>query len=176
MANTKIGLDENVRNRFFENYGEEEVYWSGRYRHSTKAHWYIIALLLILSIGYLGWKVRVWFLWLLIIPMTMVIVSLLKLHTHTFEINNKRLEIHECNLLCKHFLHYIEYYEIKSVKVELYSKDRGHFIFETKSMELPIVRSPRIDKISKIHKMVKEMMERSRSFMEHQAKQGHLRD
>jgi len=102
--------------------------------------------------------------------------ALLKLYHHTFEITNKRLEVTECGGLCTPFLHYIEYYEIMSVKVELYGKDRGHFIFETKNIALPTVRSPRIERISKIHKMVKEKIERTRTYMEHMEKQGHLRD
>lgn len=176
MANTKIGLDESIRNKFFKDYGEEEVYWSGRYRHSTKALWYILISFLILAIVYLSSKVGAWVLWLIFVPLGLLVVVVLKLHTQTLEITNKRLEIKKCGGFCTPFLYYIEYYEIRSVKVELYGKDRGHFIFETKNVELPIVRSPRIDSISKIHKMVKEKIERTRTYMEHQEKQGHLRD
>jgi len=176
MANTKIGLDEKARHKFFEEYGKERVYWSGRYRHTTKAHWYIVALFLIVGIVYLALKWSVWLLWLLLVPLSILMMALMQPYTHTFEITNKRLEVKECGAFCTPYLYYIEYYEIRSVKVELYGRDKGHFIFETQNMELPTIRSPRIDKISKIHKMVKEMMERSRTYMEHMEKQGHLRD
>jgi hypothetical protein len=176
MANTKVQINQSVSDRFFERYGEEIVYWSGRYRHSTKAHWYSLAFVLSSAIIYGAIKLTIWLFWLLLLPLVIVVVVIMQLYSHTLEISNKRLEIQSCGKLCTKYLQYIEYYEIINVKVELCGGDTGHLIFETNNIELPIIRSPRIPNISRIHKIVKDLMEGGRSYMEYMQKQGEFRD
>jgi hypothetical protein len=175
MPNTKKDLDQDVRDRLLKLYGEEEYIWSGRYRYVTKAHCYIIAMVLFgLAIFGLvrGWKV---FSLLMFVGLFIALFATLKIYTNTFEITTKRLKIKQF-LLFKTFVHYIEYYEILDSEVELYGKGRGRITFRTKKPKFASITFPLMEDVAEKIDIIRELIEDKRAYIEHLEKQGHLRD
>jgi len=176
MPNTKIDLEEQVRNRLLSRYGDEEYIWSGRYRYVTKMHCYIIAtLLLALALYglYKGWKIGT----LIVIALGafIALMATLKIYTNTFEITTKRLKIKQF-LLFKTFVYYIEYYEIIDSEVELYGKGRGRITFLTKKPKFSSITFPLMDDVAQKIDIIRELIEEKRAYIEHQEKQGNMRD
>ncbi|MEA2029131.1 MAG: hypothetical protein U9N49_09160 [Campylobacterota bacterium] len=175
MPNTKIDLEEQVRNRLLSHYGNEEYIWSGRYRYVTKMHCYIIALILFVLAFYgiyKGWKVLTF---LMLFGIAIAIFATLKLYTNTFEITTKRLKIKQF-LLFKTFVHYIEYYEIIDSQVELYGKGRGRITFTTQKPQFATITFPLMEDVAQKIDIIRELIEDKRTYIEHMEKQGHLRD
>ncbi|MEA2028255.1 MAG: hypothetical protein U9N49_04710 [Campylobacterota bacterium] len=175
MPNTKIDLEEQVRSRLLSHYGNEEYIWSGRYRYVTKVHCYLITFLLfaLALFGLIrGWKL---FTLLLVLGVLIAILATLKIYTNTFEITTKRLKIKQFRLFAT-FVHYIEYYEILDSQVELYGKGRGRIIFYTKKPHFKRVIFPVMEDVAQKIDIIRELIEDKRAYIEHQEKQGNMRD